>query len=177
MHIANLSVADALGSLRTSEHGLTAAEAQKRLREYGPNRIEEVRGEPQWRRFLNEFTHFFALILWLAAGLAFFAESRSPGEGMWQLGIAIVAVILINGSFSFWQEYRAEQAIAALRRLLPQVVKVVREGQLLTLPAEGLVPGDVILLEEGDNVPAEVNRLNNQVLVRYFEQEWRKVVR
>ena len=155
MHIANLSVADALGSLRTSEHGLTEAEAQKRLQEYGPNRIEEVRGDPQWRRFLNEFTHFFALILWLAAGLAFFAESRSPGEGMWQLGLAIVAVILINGSFSFWQEYRAEQALAALRRLLPQFVKVVRDGQLLTLPAEVLVPGDLVLLEEGDNVPAD----------------------
>ena len=101
MHIANLSVADALASLRTSEHGLTPAEAERRLREYGPNRIEEVRGEPEWRRFLHEFTHFFALILWVAAALAFFAESRSPGEGMWQLGVAIVAVILINGSFSF----------------------------------------------------------------------------
>ena len=155
MHIANLSVADALSSLRASEHGLTAAEAQKRLREYGPNCIEEVRGEPEWRRFLQEFTHFFALILWVAAALAFFAESRGPGEGMWQLGVAIVAVILINGSFSFWQEYRAEQAIAALRKLLPQVVKVMRDGQLVTLPAEVLVPGDIVLLEEGDNVPAD----------------------
>ncbi|WP_153148015.1 cation-transporting P-type ATPase [Dechloromonas sp. H13] len=155
MHIANLSVADALDSLRTSEHGLTAAEAQKRLQEYGPNRIEEIRGDPQWRRLLGEFTHFFALILWVAAGLAFFAEARSPGEGMWQLGVAIVAVILVNGSFSFWQEYRAEQAIAALRKLLPQVVKVVRAGQLQTLPAEVLVPGDLLLLEAGDNVPAD----------------------
>lgn len=155
MHIANLSVADALASLRTSEHGLPPAEAERRLREYGPNRIEEVRGEPEWRRFLHEFTHFFALILWVAAALAFFAESRSPGEGMWQLGVAIVAVILINGSFSFWQEYRAEQAIAALRQLLPQVVKVVRDGQLLTLAAELLVPGDLVLLAEGDNVPAD----------------------
>ncbi len=155
MHIANLSVADALASLRTSEHGLTPAEAERRLREYGPNRIEEVRREPEWRRFLHEFTHFFALILWVAAALAFFAESRSPGEGMWQLGVAIVAVILINGSFSFWQEYRAERAIAALRKLLPQVVKVVRDGRLLTLAAELLVPGDLILLAEGDYVPAD----------------------
>jgi calcium-translocating P-type ATPase len=155
MHIANLSPAEALRSLRTSELGLTGAEAQKRLQEYGPNRIEEVRGESQWRRLLSEFTHFFALILWVAAALAFFAESRSPGEGMWQLGVAIVAVILINGSFSFWQEYRAEQAIAALRKLLPQVVKIMRDGQLLTLPAEVLVPGDIVLLEEGDNVPAD----------------------
>ncbi|MGV0949864.1 MAG: cation-translocating P-type ATPase [Azonexus sp.] len=155
MHIAHLSVADALDSLRTSEHGLTAAEAQRRLQEYGGNCIEAVGGEAQWRRFLREFTHFFALILWLASGLAFFAESRSPGEGMWQLGVAIVAVILINGSFSFWQEYRAERAIAALRKLLPQYVKVMRDGQLVTPAAECLVPGDVILIEEGDNVPAD----------------------
>jgi sodium/potassium-transporting ATPase subunit alpha len=155
MHIANLSVADALDSLRTSEKGLSTAEAQRRLREYGQNCIDEIRSEPQWRQFLREFTHFFALILWVAAGLAFFAESRSPAEGMWQLGVAIVAVILINGSFSFWQEYRAEQAIAALRKLLPQNVKVMRDGLLFTLPVESLVPGDLILLEEGDNVPAD----------------------
>lgn len=155
MHIANLSVADALTSLRSSEPGLSSVEAEKRLREFGLNRIEEIRGEPQWRQFLRQFTHFFALILWVAAALAFFAESRSPGEGMWQLGIAILAVIVINGSFSFWQEYRAEQAIAALRKLLPQSVKVMRDGQLFSLPAELLVPGDIVLLEEGDNVPAD----------------------
>ena len=134
---------------------MSTAEAQRRLREYGQNCIDEIRSEPQWRQFLREFTHFFALILWVAAGLAFFAESRSPAEGMWQLGVAIVAVILINGSFSFWQEYRAEQAIAALRKLLPQNDKVMRDGLLFTLPVESLVPGDLILLEEGDNVPAD----------------------
>ena len=155
MHIANLSVTDALSSLRVSEQGLASAEAGRRLREFGPNRIDEVRGEPQWRRFIGEFTHFFALILWMAAGLAFFAEARSPAQGMAQLGWAIIAVIVINGSFSFWQEYRAEQAIAALRKLLPQSVKVMRDGELCTLPVESLVPGDVILLEEGDNVPAD----------------------
>ncbi len=155
MHIANLSVADALNSLKSSEQGLTTAEAIRRRREYGPNRIDEIRGTPQWRRFLGEFTHFFALILWVAAGLAFFAESRNPAEGMGQLGFAIVGVILINGSFSFWQEYRAEQAISALRKLLPQSVKLIRDGELSTQPVELLVPGDLILLEEGDNVPAD----------------------
>ena len=155
MHIANLSVAEALASLRTSADGLSTIEAQRRQREYGANRIDEVRGAPLWRQFLSEFSHFFALILWVAAGLAFFAESRNPGEGMWQLAVAIVAVILINGSFSFWQEYRAELAISALRKLLPQSVKVMRDGLLCTLPVEALVPGDVVLLEEGDNVPAD----------------------
>ncbi len=155
MHLAHLSILDALQSLRTSETGLSSGEAARRLREYGENRLAEVGGEAEWRRFAREFTHFFAIILWVAAGLAFFAESYSPGEGMWQLGAAIVAVILINGSFSFWQEYRAEKAIDALRQLLPQEVKVMRDGQLTTVPVEQLVPGDIIVLEAGDNVPAD----------------------
>ena len=155
MHLANLSIVEALKSLESSEQGLSSVEAARRLSEYGENRIAELGGEPEWRRFLREFTHFFAVILWVAAALAFFAESRSPGEGMWQLGVAVVAVIVINGVFSYWQEYRAEKAIDALRQLLPQIAKVLRDGQLTTAPAEQLVPGDVILLEAGDNVPAD----------------------
>lgn len=155
MHIANLSVADALKSLKTTEVGLSAMEAQRRMQEFGPNCLQEIRAKPQWRYFLGEFTHFFALILWIAAALAIFAESRNPDEGMWQLAIAIMAVILINGCFSFWQEYRAEQAIASLRKLLPQYVKVMREGRLYALPVDRLVPGDIVLLAEGDNIPAD----------------------
>ena len=104
MQITRLSTAEVLTSLRTTEQGLDSAEARRRLREFGPNRIEELKGQPLWLRFLREFTHFFALILWVAAALAFFAESRSRGSGMWQLGAAILAVILVNGIFSFMQE-------------------------------------------------------------------------
>ena len=155
MQITCLSTADVLASLKTSDAGLDSTEAQRRLGEFGRNRIEEVTGRPLWLRFLREFTHFFALILWVAATLAFFAESREPGSGMWQLGAAILAVILINGVFSFLQEYRAERAISALRQLLPARVKVLRDGTLQTLAADFLVPGDLVLLEEGDNVPAD----------------------
>ncbi len=154
-HLAQLSVADALKSLGTGETGLSSAESERRLIEYGENRLAEIQAEASWRRVLREFTHFFALILWAAAALAMFAESRKPGEGMWQLGLAIVAVILINGTFSYWQEYRAERAIDALRELLPQQVKTLRDGCITTLVSERLVPGDVILLEAGDNVPAD----------------------
>lgn len=154
-HLTHLSTADALKSLGTTEAGLSAAEAARRLAEYGENRLAEVETESSWRRVLREFTHFFALILWAAAGLAMFAESQKPGEGMWQLGLAILAVILINGTFSYWQEYRAERAIDALRELLPQQVKTLRDGHITTLVSEKLVPGDVILLEAGDNVPAD----------------------
>ncbi len=155
MRIQSLSVDQALRSLKSGADGLGSAEAARRLAEYGPNRVEKVGGEPLLLRFAREFTHFFALVLWVAAALAFVAEQFQPGEGMGRLGVAIVGVILINGLFSFWQEYRAERAIAALRRLLPPQVAVRRDGAARLLAAEALVPGDIVLLDEGDLVPAD----------------------
>ncbi|WP_212633196.1 cation-translocating P-type ATPase [Pseudomonas linyingensis] len=159
MRIAQLVPRDALASLHSSSGGLTSAEAERRRNEYGLNRIERIRGEPLWRQLAREFVHFFALVLWLAAAMAFFAEYHDPGQGMATLGAAIVGVILINGSFSFWQAYRAERAMAALTRLLPQQVTVLRDGRATRLHAEQLVPGDVVLVQEGDSVPADCRLL------------------
>ena len=155
MHIQSLTAEQSLASLHTTAAGLDTATARRRLAEFGPNHVEEVAREHLLLRFAREFTHFFAVILWLGAALAFVAESFDPGQGMARLGVAIVGVILINGVFSFWQEYRAERAVAALRRLLPQQVMVVRDGAIVERPASELVPGDVVLLEEGDFVPAD----------------------
>ena len=155
MKVQQLTVEQALASLSSQASGLVAAEAGRRLVEFGPNRMEEIRGESLVLRFGREFVHFFALILWVAAGLAFYAEYHQPGEGMGTLGAAIVGVIIINGLFSFFQEYRAERALQALRKLLPTEVKARRDGVICSLPAEALVPGDIVLLQEGDNVPAD----------------------
>lgn len=155
MKIHQLLVNEALASLKSSQEGLMQAEALKRLNEYGPNGIEKVKPPLLGLILLKEFIHFFALILWLAAGLAFFAESKQPGGGMDTLGYAILGVIVINGLFSFWQQFRAERAITALEKLLPQTVKAFREGKIGLVLAADLVPGDVILLQEGDNVPAD----------------------
>ncbi len=155
MKIHQFSAGDALQRLQTTADGLSAIEAGRRLKEFGPNRIARVRLRHGWRRLLHGFTHFLALILWFAAGLAVFAEHQAPGQGMGVLGAAILAVILINGLFSFWQEHRAEQALAALQKVLPHRVKVQRAGRLVTLPAAALVPGDVVWLEAGDYVPAD----------------------
>ena len=159
MKIHQFTPEQALASLNSGMGGLAPAEAVRRLAEYGPNQVEEVRGEPLWLAFARQFIHFFALILWVAAGLAFFAEHYAPGEGMATLGWAILGVILVNGLFSFWQEYRAELAIAALQKLLPQQVKAVRQGSLELIAAARLVPGDVVVLQEGDNVPADCRLL------------------
>jgi len=155
MKIHHLTVPAALASLKSGLDGLSDAEAARRLVEYGANEVERVEQQPLLLTFAREFVHFFAIILWIAAGLAFFADWREPGQRMGTLGVAIVGVILINGVFSFWQTYRAERALAVLRKLLPNTTKVLRAGQARQVPAAELVPGDVILLEAGDILPAD----------------------
>ena len=122
---------------------------------YGANRLEKIAAQSLPLRLLHEFTHFFALILWLAAALAFFAEWRAPNQGMATLGIAVLGVILINGLFSFWQQYRAQKALEALSSLLPRHTTALRDGHAVQLPVSELVPGDVVLLSAGDDVPAD----------------------
>jgi calcium-translocating P-type ATPase len=155
VHIARLDLDEALASLRTARHGLDAREAGRRAAEYGPNRVEGAKRAPAALRLARQFTHFFALILWVAAGLAFSAATFQPGQGMATLGAAIVGVIAVNGAFAFWQEARAERTAAALRALLPYEVTVLRDGAALRLPAGTLVPGDVILVQQGDRIPAD----------------------
>ncbi len=164
MRITHLTPDEALSSLHSHAAGLTADEARRRLAEYGPNRIEEAEREPLAVRFLREFVHFFALILWVATALAFVAELTSPGQGMAALGFAILGVIVVNGSFSFWQEYRAERAIAALKGLLPHHVTALREAMACRLPADELVPGDLVLVGEGDSVPADCRLIESAAM-------------
>ncbi len=143
-----LDRAAVLAVLDTSASGLSDAEARARLSRIGPNRIQEVPG-PSWvRRLGGQFLHVFALLLWAGSVLAFVA-------GQARFGIAIIAVIVLNGIFGFLQENRAERAVAALKRLLPAVATVVRGGQQRRVPAEELVPGDLLVLQEGDRVSAD----------------------
>jgi sodium/potassium-transporting ATPase subunit alpha len=161
MSIAHQTHEAALSALGSSRQGLTGQEVKRRLVEFGPNQVEATAREPLWLMLLREFSHFFALILWLAAGLAFLAEHFEAGQGMAELGLAIVGVIVVNGCFSFWQAYRAEQALDALRQLLPQRVNVRRDGQVEEVDAADLAPGDVVLLAEGAKVPADCRILES----------------
>ena len=155
MRIHQLSPAEAVASLQSTAAGLSRAEVERRLHEYGHNEVEKVARKPLWLRLIKEFTTFFSLILWVAAGLAFIAEWSDPGQDMAKVGYSIVTVILVSGLFSFWQEYRVEQTLAALRKLLPQQAQVLREGRVTRVPAEQLVPGDIVHLEQGDKIPAD----------------------
>jgi sodium/potassium-transporting ATPase subunit alpha len=155
MRIHQNSVNEALASLRSSTQGLSSLEAKRRLREHGLNVVQELARESPWLRLLREFFQFFSLILWVAAALAFVAEWSDPGQGMAQIGYAIVIVIVVSSLFSFWQEYRVERTLQALRRLLPQNVKLLRDGNAMLGSVEHVVPGDIVVLEQGDNVPAD----------------------
>lgn len=129
--------------------GLLSEEARARLRLYGPNVLPPPRPVPLWHLALSQLTHFFAMLLWVAAVVAFVA-------GMPKLATAIVAIILLNGLFAFFQEYRAERAAARLQSLLPSRIIVRRDGQTVTVEARELVPGDVVILQAGDRVPADI---------------------
>ncbi|MFY8149608.1 MAG: cation-translocating P-type ATPase [Prochlorococcaceae cyanobacterium] len=135
-------------ALQSTPEGLSQQEAEARLERYGANRLPAVKHRPLALRFLDQMVHFMALLLWIAGGLAFIA-------GTPQLGWAIWSVVLINGIFSFWQEFQAERTLAALTRALPRQVQLWRDGQLGFHSAEELVAGDRLLLEEGDRVPAD----------------------
>ena len=146
-------------ALRSTPAGLSCDDARARHVEFGPNRIERLARVSRPKRFAAQFSHFFAALLWVAAALAFVADRQMPGQGMATLAAAIVGVIVVNGVFSFWQEYRAEETMAALQRLLPRQVRAQRDGTVVVTSAEDLVPGDVILLSAGDNVPADCRLL------------------
>ena len=156
--IEALPLTDIYTALGTQPQGLTHAEAAARLQHYGRNTIRTVATTPLVHKFLAHFTHLMALLLWVGGLLGFLAQ-------MPQLGIAIWLVNLINGAFSFWQEYQAEQATAALRQLLPTYARVMRDSQEQRVLAEELVPGDVMLLAEGDHISAD-GRLVHEAALR-----------
>ena len=155
MQIHRLSVEEALKALGTTDQGLSEAEAASRLREFGPNELQAAERIPVLAMLGRQCTHFLALLLWAAAALAFVANWMKPGEGMDLLAWAIIGAIGVNALFSFAQEYKAERAIMALRRLLPMRVKVVRTGEIREVSASDLAPGDLAILAEGDRVPAD----------------------
>jgi calcium-translocating P-type ATPase len=152
--------------LNVSDNGLTDEEAKKRLEIYGPNLIKEKKKRPLILRFLDNFIHLLAIILWIAAILCFIPRVDMP-----QLGYAIILVIVINAIFSFLQEFRAERALEALSKILPSTARVLRSGEVKEIPTSELVPGDILILNEGDNISADARiiecfdlRTNNSVL-------------
>ncbi len=148
---------DLIAALGSGPAGLTTAEAQARLARFGLNATPRRRGERRAGMLARNFTHLLALLLWAATALAVIA-------GLPQLAIAIIAVIAVNGVFAFLQEDHADRLLRALEEQAPLATLVRRDGQAQSLPARHLVPGDIVLLREGDRVPADARLIEAQGL-------------
>jgi calcium-translocating P-type ATPase len=147
-----------LRDLRSSRSGLSGREAARRLIVYGPNQLHRRGGHHMWRELGRQFSHPLALLLWAAAGLAWLA-------GIVAVAVAIVIVIFLNALFAFLQEMQAERAVEALQAYLPQHATVLRDEVPVTIEAVQLVPGDVLLLEEGDRISADARMLAGTIEV------------
>jgi len=134
-------------------HGLTDAEAAKRLSDRGPNRLAEQLPRAAWRKFLDQFRNFLVIVLIGAAMLAGMVGDLKDA-------IVIAIVVLLNATLGFFQEHRAEAALAALKNMLAPVARVRRDSQSAVVAAEQLVPGDLVLLEAGDRIPADARVLS-----------------
>ena len=153
--LTRLSINDVLIRLKTDNGGLSPDEARRRLADSGRNVLIAPGRYSMLRGLARHFTHFLAVLLWIAAALSFAADFMRPGEGMATLAWAILGVIVINAIFAFLQEYKAERAVQALHRLLPDKAWVTRGGQPIEVARSEIVPGDLLILEEGERVPAD----------------------
>ncbi len=155
------TAAEALQLLDTSEGGLTAAEATARLAKYGPNELIERGGRSPWKILLEQFSNILTLLLIAAAIVSAFL-------GDWIEAVVILIIVVLNGVLGFTQEYRAEKSMAALKRMSVPTVRVRRGGHVLDVEAASLVPGDVVILETGNVVPAD-GRVLRSVNMRAME--------
>ena len=154
---ASLPTAEALARVGSARDGLAATEAEARLEQFGPNRLRPPRRRGPLKRFLLQFHNVLIYVL-LAAGVVTALLGHAIDSGV------IFGVVVINALIGFVQEGKAEQALDAIRNMLSLEAMVLRDGQRLTLPAEDLVPGDVVFLQSGDKVPADLRLLQVKTL-------------
>ncbi len=142
-------------TLRTSAAGLTHLEARERLVHCGPNELTFHRARSKILMLLDEFRALFPLLLTAAAVLSFIANGLSPGQGYDLIGGALLGVVVLNALVSFYQNYKVEKLMVAFLDFIPKSVNVLRETQTDAIDARALVPGDVLLVQEGDKISAD----------------------
>lgn len=146
---------ETLEALQSSREGLSTAEAQKRLDEYGHNELEEGQKRGLLAKFLDQFKDLMIIILLVAAALSVITEGT---EGLTD-ALIILAVVILNAAFGVYQEGQAEAAIEALKDMSSQIARVRRDGLVIEIDSRELVPGDIVMLEAGDVVPADMRLL------------------
>ncbi len=150
-----------LNELKTSEKGLSDSEARRRLLKFGPNALKEKRGFSKIKLLLSQFRSFLVIILIIAVIISALIGHIIDAT-------VILIIVILNAIFGFFQEYKAEKAMQALKKLTSPVAKVLRQGSIKEIPAKDLVPGDIILLNEGDKVPADA-RITESISLKIDE--------
>jgi len=149
----NLSVSEVVESLNSGIQGLTGEEAERRLAQFGPNELVEKGKTHPWMLFLEQFKNFLIIILLVAAVISGVLALMGEGD-IWD-PILIVIIVFFAAGLGFFQEYRSEKAMEALKKMTAPIATVIRDGEEEQIPARDLVPGDIILLQTGDRIPAD----------------------
>ncbi|XP_067129299.1 sodium/potassium-transporting ATPase subunit alpha-like isoform X2 [Centruroides vittatus] len=150
------------------DSGLTQQQAKHNLERDGPNALSPPKKTPKWVKFCKNLFGGFALLLWIGAILCFVAysilaaSSDEPPDDNLYLGIVLSVVVIITGCFSYYQEARSSQIMESFKNMVPQYATVIREGQKLTIAAEGVVLGDVVEVKGGDRIPADIRVISSQ---------------
>lgn len=146
------------------QRGLSSAEARKRLEQYGPNELQSEPPVPAWRRFLAQFQDTLVILLLIATAISLAVWLYERDTALPYEGIAIFMIVLFNGILGYVQESRAEQAVAALQAMSAPEATVIRDGERKRIPTTALVPGDILLIEEGDTIPADARLIQSTAL-------------
>jgi Ca2+-transporting ATPase len=144
--------------------GLSGQEAGARLERYGPNELETEKPVPAWQRFLAQFQDVLIILLLVATAVSVGLWAYERDTALPYEGLTIFAIVLLNGILGYVQEARAERAVAALRAMSANEATVLRDGERRSVPAAGLVPGDILLIEEGDTIPADARLIGSTAL-------------
>ncbi|MCK4237183.1 MAG: HAD family hydrolase, partial [Candidatus Krumholzibacteria bacterium] len=144
-----MTVQEALGDLGTSMKGLSRDEAEKRRREYGKNELAAEFKVSRWLLFLSQFKNLLVIVLIVAAAISF-------AIGSFRDGTVMLIIVMINAIIGFVQEYKVSKILESLKNLIKSPAKVMQDGELGEMPQDQLVPGDIVRLEAGDKVPADI---------------------
>src|SRR5262245_22874486 len=156
MQVHRQHVDDVVAGFHTDlRRGLTDAEVQTRRERYGRNELATEKPTPAWVRFVAQFQDALVILLLIATAISVGLWAYEGGTGLPYEAMAILAVVLLNAVLGYVQQARAEAAVAALRDMSAADATVIRNGERRTIPAAEIVPGDIVLIEEGDTIPAD----------------------
>src|SRR5690606_7422937 len=140
-----------------TQSGLSAAEAKQRLETHGPNALADIKSDPTWLKYLQQYRDLMILLLLASSGLSLYLGDK-------RTAIVLAMIVLFNTTIGFAQEFKAEKIMQALEKLVKPVAEVYRDGKLVEIESSQLVPGDIVRVTEGDSVPADLRLVEEMEL-------------